>query len=339
MAGRGGHDNNRYGGERARRPLPTEPPYIAYVGNLPQGVVQGDLNRIFKDFTVKNIRLVKDKETDVFKGFCYVEFSTLDELKEALDLDGLIVLNDSTAALRIDIAEQKKNDRGGFTKRGGPQGGGGGGMPNRGGGGGFNNKGGPGAGGGQNNRQGGDRGYGNDNYGRDDFDRNRGRANNFNDRGPNRGRYGNFNEEGREGGGRDDWSRDGPGGNDRGDNYSRDGGDRYSRFGGGGGGGGAGAGRRDNRDNDRRKDQPQHSAAPGLSLAERDAGRPRLNLKPRTVAAPLNALAETKQAAAIFGAAKPREEKVGPDGADPEVSARKTSTSSSGAGDDKNGPN
>lgn len=60
---------------------------------------------------MKNIRLVKDKETDVFKGFCYVEFSTLDELKEALDLDGLIVLNDSTAALRIDIAEQKKNDR------------------------------------------------------------------------------------------------------------------------------------------------------------------------------------------------------------------------------------
>lgn len=103
--------HSRYGGERARRPLPTEPPYIAYVGNLPQGVVQGDLNRIFKDFTVKNIRLVKDKETDVFKGFCYVEFSTLDELKEALDLDGLIVLNDSTAALRIDIAEQKKNDR------------------------------------------------------------------------------------------------------------------------------------------------------------------------------------------------------------------------------------
>lgn len=101
----------RYGGERARRPLPTEPPYIAYVGNLPQGVVQGDLNKIFKDYTVKNVRLVKDKETDVFKGFCYVEFETLDELKQALDLDGVIMLNDSFAALRIDIAEQKKNDR------------------------------------------------------------------------------------------------------------------------------------------------------------------------------------------------------------------------------------
>lgn len=45
-------------------------------------------------------------------------------------------------------------------------------------------------------------------------------------------------------------------------------------------------------------------------IAERDAGRPKLNLQPRTVKDPINALAETKQAAAIFGQAKPREEKI-----------------------------
>lgn len=320
MAGRGGQDNNRYGGERPRRPLPTEPPFIAYVGNLPQGVVQGDLNRIFQDYNVKNIRLVKDKETDVFKGFCYVEFSTLDELKRALDLDGKIILNDNTSTLRIDIAEQKKNDRG-FNKRGG------GGQLNRGGAS-FNNK------GNQNSRQGVERNYGNDNYGRSDFDRNRGRPNNFNDRGPNRGRYGNFSDEGaggREGGGRDDWSRehDGRTGNDRPDNFSRDG-DRFNRF--------AGGPRRDHRDYDRRKDNPQPGAA-GLSREERDAGRPKLNLMPRTVDTPLNALAYTKQAAAIFGNARPREEKVPAEGHKPEESERKTSTSSSSAGDDKNGPN
>lgn len=41
-----------------------------------------------------------------------------------------------------------------------------------------------------------------------------------------------------------------------------------------------------------------------------DSERPRLNLKPRTIQAPINALAETKQSAAIFGNAKPREEKL-----------------------------
>lgn len=37
-----------------------------------------------------------------------------------------------------------------------------------------------------------------------------------------------------------------------------------------------------------------------------------MNLKPRTVAEPINSLASTKQSAAIFGAARPREEKAAP---------------------------
>lgn len=45
-------------------------------------------------------------------------------------------------------------------------------------------------------------------------------------------------------------------------------------------------------------------------ISERDAGRPKLALAPRTVKDPVNGLAQTKQAAAIFGDAKPREEAV-----------------------------
>lgn len=101
-----------------KKPLPTEAPYLAFVGNLPQGIVQGDVKKIFPNLYVKHVRLVNDKETDCFKGFCYVEFESLEDLKTALDFDGRISLDDSVAPLRIDVAEQKK-DRGGFKR--GPQ--------------------------------------------------------------------------------------------------------------------------------------------------------------------------------------------------------------------------
>lgn len=47
-----------------------------------------------------------------------------------------------------------------------------------------------------------------------------------------------------------------------------------------------------------------------LSHLPDDEGRPKLNLKPRTIAEPINSLAETSQSAAIFGNARPRDEKV-----------------------------
>lgn len=92
-----------------KKPLPNEPPYLAFVGNLPQGIVQGDVKKIFPNLYVKHVRLVNDKDTDLFKGFCYVEFESLADLKEALELDGRISLDDADAPLRIDVAEQKKD--------------------------------------------------------------------------------------------------------------------------------------------------------------------------------------------------------------------------------------
>lgn len=60
---------------------------------------------------VRSVRLVKDRDTDQFKGYCYVEFDSQDDLTEVLKLDGRIQLEESLAPLRIDVAEQKKNDR------------------------------------------------------------------------------------------------------------------------------------------------------------------------------------------------------------------------------------
>ncbi|EDV46863.1 eukaryotic translation initiation factor 4H isoform X1 [Drosophila erecta] len=345
MAGRGGYEHARggFGGDRASKQLPTEPPFIAFVGNLPQGLVQGDVIKIFQDFEVKYVRLVKDRETDQFKGFCYVEFETLDNLERALECDGRIKLDDLSAPLRIDIADRRKNDR-----PGGGVGGGNGGMtrgdggrdgfqkrgpPRQGGSSQSYSRGGPGTGGGGREGGGGSgnrgdsRGSYNDSYGGHN-DRSRGGGGSgagsgggmnrgYNDRPANRGRYGNFNNDDRpfdRNQDRDRGQREGSYGN-----QSRDG-DRYNNF-------------SRHRDRERTHYNPnQQSERPsggmsglgggsggsgGLGVgggssmgAIDDNERPRLQLKPRTIAAPINAVAETKQSASIFGNAKPREEKL-----------------------------
>ncbi|XP_065816304.1 eukaryotic translation initiation factor 4H isoform X1 [Labrus bergylta] len=255
--GSGGGGGGGAGGPRRQKELPTEPPFTAYVGNLPFNTVQGDIDIIFKELNIRSVRLVRDKETDKFKGFCYVEFEDLVSLKEALTYDGALL---DSRSLRVDIAEGRRQERGG----------GGGGF-------GFRKDEGRGRGG----SRGAPRGGGGGREGRDEFDSQGGGA-------------------GREFGssGFDDFA----GGRGRGGGNGGRPGDR--RGGGAGGGGGPGAGRF------REGGPPPRGGATDFRepSEEERAQRPRLQLKPRTVAAPLNQVANPNSA--IFGGAKPREEVI-----------------------------
>ncbi|KAK9751996.1 RNA recognition motif [Popillia japonica] len=260
MAGRGGYndrDNRDFGGggrRGGRKPFPSEPPYTAFVGNLPNGTIQQDIFDLFEELKVKSVRLVYDKETDDFKGFCYVEFDSLKDLEDAVALDSKVEVD--KRIVKIDVADGKRNDRGGGFERGRGRGGFRGGRSGEG---------------------------GHKNYGGDEFEGRRGGGSGRGgyggnrDRGGHRGNYGNFGED------THNWNNrgGGPGGN------------RNPGFSGG---------------RTRQERRPFTDDMPNPPADT--SGRPKLVLAPRTVTAPVNALAETSQSSRIFGGAKPREEKL-----------------------------
>jgi len=77
--GGGGYENRSGGGGGRRgghRPIPDEAPFTAYIGNLPTGIVQGDVEQIFSSLSVNHIHTNKNPHNRsldcVFYWKCFV---------------------------------------------------------------------------------------------------------------------------------------------------------------------------------------------------------------------------------------------------------------------------
>ncbi|KAK2463489.1 hypothetical protein APHAL10511_004575 [Amanita phalloides] len=95
---------DRSGPPREDVPLPTRPPYTAFIGNLAFDLTEMELQNFFSAFKPKSAKIIKDRE-DKPKGFGYVEFEDLDGLKEGLAKTGS---NLSGRVIRVSVAEPPK---------------------------------------------------------------------------------------------------------------------------------------------------------------------------------------------------------------------------------------
>lgn len=74
--------------ESVPQALPERPPFTAHLGNLSYDATVESVTDFFAGSEIVSVRIIEDREMQRPKGFGYVEFTDLDGLKKALDLDG-----------------------------------------------------------------------------------------------------------------------------------------------------------------------------------------------------------------------------------------------------------
>lgn len=92
------------GPPREELPLPTAPPYTAFIGNLTFETDEAELSSFFSDLKVVSAKTIKDA-TGKAKGFGYVEFGGLEELKTALSRTGGQL---GGRTIRVSVAEARE---------------------------------------------------------------------------------------------------------------------------------------------------------------------------------------------------------------------------------------
>jgi translation initiation factor 4B len=90
-------------------PLPTAPPFTAFIGNLAFDLTEQDLGEFFGTTNIKSVKIIKDRE-DKPKGFGYIEFVDLDGLKDALSKTNMEFAG---RMIRVSVAEPQRGSSGG----------------------------------------------------------------------------------------------------------------------------------------------------------------------------------------------------------------------------------
>lgn len=117
---RGGRGGDRYSGggyrdryedraPRAQKPVPDQPPFIAYVGNLSFSISEDELFQFFKEggCNVKTTRIVTDFN-ERSKGFGYVEFEDKESLEMGLDANEIEFAG---RRIRVDVADAERSTK------------------------------------------------------------------------------------------------------------------------------------------------------------------------------------------------------------------------------------
>ncbi|KAK9459011.1 uncharacterized protein V1516DRAFT_680697 [Lipomyces oligophaga] len=95
--------------ERIERPVPDEPPFIAYIGNLANEANEEDVKEFFKSFATESVRIIRGGHDKArMYAYAYVEFTEREGLVDALKLTESEILN---RPVRINVADPPKEDR------------------------------------------------------------------------------------------------------------------------------------------------------------------------------------------------------------------------------------
>ncbi|OLY79993.1 putative RNA-binding protein sce3 [Smittium mucronatum] len=97
-------DQNDYRHTREEVPFPTEPPYNAYVENLPYDVSEADITLAFSGIDIQSTHIFIDFATGRSKGTAILTFPGPEQLTNALNLTGTDVKGRN---MRVNIAKKR----------------------------------------------------------------------------------------------------------------------------------------------------------------------------------------------------------------------------------------